>query len=201
MLLETCLNHGNGTREMFNEAVDQIKVPDSPLRQAWGLYGFNRLGILGIRRYEYGSYAPSTIKSKGGMKNRQILRLPFFGELLQGVSIHERSYSESLKDAAKHNGFVFLDPPYEGFDESLYDVNFDFDKFAERCHAVKDKCKFMITINDSPKNRERFKDYQIFLRDVAYGMSKKTEKELVICNYKLDAQDYYLNQLGYQLAA
>jgi hypothetical protein len=39
----------------------------------------------------------------------------------------------------------------------------------------------MITINDSPANRERFKDYQLFVRDVFYGMSKKNQGELVIC--------------------
>jgi site-specific DNA-adenine methylase len=201
MLCETRLEYGDGTREIFNKAVDQINTPESPLMQAWGLYVFNNLGMLGIREYKHRSYIAPTKKSRGGLKLPQILRLPFFGELLQGASIQKQSYSKALEDAAKHNGFVFLDPPYEGFDDILYDVKFDFDEFAERCHAVTDKCSFMITINDSPRNRERFKGYQIFLRDVNYGMSKKTVQELVICNDKLDAQGNYLDQLGYQTAA
>ena len=60
------------------------------------------------------------------------------------------------------------------------------------------KCTIMITINDSPANRERFKDYNVFARDVNYSMSKSTKGELVICNYQLDGQEYYLDRLGYQ---
>ncbi len=130
-----------------------------------------------------------------------VLRVPAYGALIQGVDIQERSYTEALESASKNNGFVFLDPPYEGFDQSLYGVDFDFDDFAKRCHAVRDKCSIMITINDSDANRERFKDYQLFVRDVRYGMSQSNQDELVICNYKLDAQDYYLNQLRYKVAA
>lgn len=199
-LLESHLLHNNGTKELFEQAVDQINNPDSPFKQAWGLFIFNRLGMLGIRKYAYGTFAKSITQIGGGMTRPLILRLPNYGALLQGVDIQERSYTEALMDAAKHNGFVFLDPPYEGFQQSLYGVDFDFDDFAERCHAVRDKCSIMITINDSPANRERFKDYQLFVRDVSYGMSKSTQGELVICNYQLDSQDYYLNQLGYRVA-
>jgi|GEM_PF-2989183 site-specific DNA-adenine methylase len=200
-LLESRLWHGNGTRELFNQAVDQINEPESPFMQAWGLYIFNQLGMLAIRRYKYCSYAQSIPQTGGGMIHDRILRLPAYGALIKGVDIQERSYTDALDDASKNNGFVFLDPPYEGFEQSLYGVEFDFDDFAERCHAVKDKCSIMITINDSPANRERFKDYQLFVRDVFYGMSKKNQGELVICNYQLDSQDYYLNRLGYQVAA
>lgn len=200
-LLESRLWHGNGTPELFNEAVDQINNSDSPFKQAWGLYVFNRLCMLGIRKYAYGSYAKSITQYGGGLCQKPVLRVPAYGALIQGVDIQERSYTDALEDAAKVGGFVFLDPPYEGFDQSLYGVDFDFDDFAERCHAVRDKCSIMITINDSPANRERFKDYQIFVRDVRYGMSQSNQDELVICNYQLDGQDYYLNRLGYQIAA
>lgn len=200
-LLESRLWHGNGTRELFNQAVDQINKPDSPFRQAWGLYVFNRLCMLGIRKYEYGSYAKSIIQYGGGLCQKPVLRVPAYGALIQGVDIQERSYIEALEAASKNNGFVFLDPPYEGFEQSMYGVDFDFDDFAERCHAVRDKCSIMITINDSPANRKRFKDYQLFVRDVWYGTSHAAKGELVICSYQLDSQDYYLKRLGYQVAA
>jgi site-specific DNA-adenine methylase len=199
-LLESRLWHGNGTRELFNQAVEQINKPDSSLMQAWGLYIFNRLGMLSIRKYTPNSYAPTIIQKGGGLCHSLVLRLPLYGALIQGMDIQERSYTKALDDASKHNGFVFLDPPYEGFDQSMYGVDFDFDDFAERCHAVRDKCSIMITINDSPANRERFKDYQLFTRDVWYGMCHANKGELVICNYKLDSQEYYLNRLGYRVA-
>ena len=200
-LLESRLWHGNGTKELFRETVDQINDPDSPLMQAWGLFIFNRLGMLGIRKYSYGSFAQTNTGPGKGLTPSKILRLPHYGALLQGVKIHRRSYVKALKDASKRGGwsFVFLDPPYEGHEKSLYGVDFDFDDFAEQCHAVKDKCSIMITINDSAANRQRFKDYQLFARDVRYGMSDSIQGELVICNYELDGQGYYLDRLGYKL--
>lgn len=199
-LLEAYAWHGNGTRELFEQAVDQINKPDSPLMQAWALFVFNRLCMLGIRNYRNSAFAKSNTAYGKGLTPSLILALPWYGALLQGVSIHERSYVKALKDAAKRRGkaFVFLDPPYEGFEQSLYGVDFDFDDFAEQCHAVKGKCSIMITINDSPANRARFKGYNVFARDVRYGMSDTTQGELVICNYELDCQGYYLDRLGYQ---
>jgi len=122
--------------------------------------------------------------------------------LLRDTKIRRRSYVYALRDAANDNGFVFLDPPYEGFAEDMYKVGaFDFDRFAADCHAVKGKCQMMITLNDSPAIRERFKGYNIITRGVYYSMSETTKGELIICNYELPHQDYYLNQLGFQLVA
>ena len=202
-LLEDCLHHGNGSRELFNEAVDDINGSDDSFRQARGYYIHNRIGMLGIRKYAYGSFASSLAKPGQGLTRSKILRLPHYGALIQGVTIEQRSYINALENAAATGGntLVFLDPPYEGHDESMYGSKFDFDKFAERCHAVKDSCQLLITINDSPANRARFSGYTVLARSVWYGMSKSTKAELVICNYELDSQDYYLNQLGYRLAA
>ena len=96
--------------------------------------------------------------------------------------------------------FLFLDPPYEGFAKSMYNAktDFDFDEFAERCSAASSKCQFMITINDSETNRERFRKFNIYARGVYYGMSKKTKPEIVICNYELPNQDFQIGLLGYE---
>lgn len=203
ILLEDCFRHGNGSRELFNEAVDDINGSDDSFKQARGYYIHNRIGMLGIRKYAYGSFASSLAQPGQGLTRSKILRLPHYGALMQGITIEERSYTEALDDAAAKGGdtLVFLDPPYEGHDESMYDVKFDFDDFATRCHAAKGSCKLMITINDSPANRSRFDGYSIMVRDVRYGMSDSIKSELVICGYELDCQDYYLNQLGYRLAA
>lgn len=199
-LLEAHTWHGNGTRELFEEAVMKINESKSPFWQAWGLYVFNRLCMLAMRNYSPSSFAPTILASGAGLTRDLILRVPWYGAMLKGVSIRKRSYTEALKLAAKvrGNAFVFLDPPYEGHEQSMYGVAFDFDEFAERCHAVSDKCFIMITINDSPANRQRFKGYNVLARDVLYGMSKSTKGELVICNYELDHQPYYLKRLGYQ---
>lgn len=129
-----------------------------------------------------------------------VLRLPFFGALLEGVSIKKRSYQDALKEAKKKKGqsFVFLDPPYEGFAESMYGFTFDFDEFAEECHGLPDNCNIMITINDSDAIRERFEGLNVYSRDVYYGMSKKEKPELVICNYELKNLEYKLALLGFE---
>lgn len=202
-LLEQRLWHGNGSRELFNESVHIINNDGDPFQRAVAYFIFSHLSMLSLRQYRPGSYAQSIVQHGSGVTRAAVLRLPHFGMLLQGVDIQERSYGDALAEAGlKGSGtFVFLDPPYEGTTQSLYGVDFDFDDFAERCHSVKDRCQIMITINDSDGNRQRFKGYNIIQRKVGYGMSKKKKGELIICNYELDHQDYYLDLLGYQAAA
>ncbi|MBT6221032.1 MAG: DNA adenine methylase, partial [Rhodospirillaceae bacterium] len=199
-LLEYRSVHGDGNRDSFEQTVDTINKSSDSFERAFAYYIFNRLSMLNFRKYKKSAFAPSILTNGGGVTRQKILTLPYFGALFQGVSINKRSYKDALGEAVtlQANSFVFLDPPYEGFDESMYGVKFDFDEFAELCLASSDKCKFMITINDSTANRERFKDLNVFTRGVYYGMSKETKPEIVICNYDLPNLDFQLNLLGYE---
>lgn len=199
-LLETRATYGNGTRSLLNQAVDALHGSNDSFERAWAFFVFNHLSMKNLREYKKCNYAKSIVANGGGITQPLVLRLPHFGALFQGVSIRKRSYKYALAEAVKSNGnsFVFLDPPYEGHAESMYGVTFDFDKFAENCLKSSEHCKFMITINDSNANRDRFKSLNVFSRGVYYGMSKKTKPELVICNYEPPSQEFQLNLLGYE---
>jgi site-specific DNA-adenine methylase len=199
-LIDTRLVHGNGSRTLFNQAVDVLHGSHDPFDLACAYFVFNHLSMLSSRKYEKFAYAKSIVAKGRGITYPRVLRLPYFGVLFQGVSIKKRSYDFALAEAVNTNGksFVFLDPPYEGHAKSMYGVEFDFDKFAEDCLKSSKACNLMITINDSDANRDRFKNLNVYGRGVYYGMSKKTKPELVICNYELPHQDFQLKLLGYE---
>ena len=202
-LAEDSIFHCNGSPHLFKEAINILNSSNDALELARAFYIFNKTSMPHARKFKSSAYTASKVGPNAGLTLPQIYRLPHFGALLVPAHIREWDYTEALKAAAKRGkgAFVFLDSPYEGQVRQLYDVEFDFDDYAEQCHRVAKKCTFMVTINDSPANRQRFKGLNIIERQQYYhGAHKPGGEELVICNYELDAQDYYLERLGYQLA-
>ncbi|MBC8269048.1 MAG: DNA adenine methylase [Rhodospirillaceae bacterium] len=196
--------HSNGSRHLFNKAIDVLRGSDDEFELARAFYIFNKIRMPHVWDFEYTAFSPSKVGPNAGITIPQILRLPLFAALVQRVAFSEWDYTDALNQAAAigKNAFVFLDPPYELVGDELYGVEFDFDEFAEQCHAVAGKCTFMITINDSPENRMRFSGYNVIARRQHYsGSHKANGDELVICNYELSHQAHYLNRLGYQVAA
>ena len=203
-LAEDSVYHSNGSYHLFKEAIDTLLGSSDKLELARAFYIFNKTSMSHARNFEYSAFSPTKIGPNAGITLPQIYRLPHYGALLAPVTISEWDYTEALQRAAKlgKGAFVFLDPPYEGHDLELYGVKIDFDKFAEDCLAVADQCSFMVTINDSPANRERFEALNIIARQQYYcGAHKPKGEELVICNYELAHQEYYLERLGYGLVA
>jgi DNA adenine methylase len=95
--------------------------------------------------------------------------------------------TDALKVIKKYdspNTLFYLDPPYEGSTCELYKHNvFDYDALAKLLKRIKGK--FILSINDSDKIRELFKEYQIHEVSVNYGFLKKNNKrtELIITNF------------------
>jgi len=200
-LAEDSVYHSNGSQHLFEEAIAILNSPASDLELARAFYIFSKTSMSHAWEFRDNSFAPSKIGPNEGITLPQIFRLPRFGALLAPVNISEWDYSEALQAATRlgKGAFVFADSPYEGRDMELYGVEFDFDRYAEQCHKVANQCTFMLTINDSPENRERFKGFNIIERQQYYsGAHKPNGAELVICNYELDAQDCYLKWLGYR---
>ena len=110
-------------------------------------------------------YSPARV-AKNGIVERLTYRLLLFADCLRGVDVAECDYATALRQAAaERDAFVFLDPPYEplgqkksyrGHAKELFDTDFDFDRFSRCVRAVESRFKFMITINDSEANRQRF---------------------------------------------
>ena len=195
------MGQGNGSQHLFNVAIDTLLGSNDELELARAFYIFNKTSMPHAREFEYSAFAPTKVGPNAGITLPQIYRLPHYGALLVPATIREWDYTEALQAAAKlgKGAFVFGDSPYEGRDMELYGVKFDFDDYAEQCHRVANRCTFMVTINDSPANRERFKGLNVIERQQYYcGAHKPKGKELVICNYELDGQESYLERLGYR---
>lgn len=93
------------------------------------------------------------------------------------------------------NAFIYLDPPYEK-SKGLYDhYTIDFCKMADLLRDA--KCRWFLSINDSPYIRECFKDFNIKETSVTNfsgnSLRKKTtpRKELFITNYSLTGKGVF----------
>jgi len=118
-----------------------------------------------------------------------------YKDKMKGVKILSQDYMKVIRNHDGPSSFIFLDPPYEKSDKRLgyaEDMGFDFERLAAVLKGIKGK--FLMTINDSPRIRELFKDFnqKMFKADTnmssvqSHGKSKKYERhELFISNYKL----------------
>ena len=84
--------------------------------------------------------------------------------------------------------FMYLDPPYK-IKDNLYGKNGDLHKnfnHEEFADYLTDPIfdNWILSYNDDPWIRERYKDYEIIELSWAYGMSNKKGKELLILNVK-----------------
>lgn len=104
-------------------------------------------------------------------------------------------YDYTIKHSKNPNAFIFLDPPYLFSDNSGYSQlkkqeNKDYtDIFYKILEIFKDsntKAKIMLIINDMKILRWMYKDYILGEYIKIYGMGKRTENQLIICNYKID---------------
>ena len=108
-------------------------------------------------------------------------------ERLKNTYVENLSFEKIIDKYDREHSFFFCDPPY--FEMSGYD-----NKFGEEEHIIlldklkKLKGKFLLTINDHPKVREWYKDFNIKEVEVNYSVSKDEKgrgkyKELIITNY------------------
>ena len=107
-------------------------------------------------------------------------------DALKDVRIENKDYSKLLTKYDDPSTFFFLDPPYEQkHKKKNYEVdNMDFEELANNLKRLKGK--FLLTINDSPRMRQVFKNFRIRKYTVTYEISGERQegnKELYITNY------------------
>lgn len=91
---------------------------------------------------------------------------------LSQVMIECLDFRDLIPRYDREHTLFFLDPPYWKF--NCYEHNFvenDFYDLAEVLAGI--KCRFMMTINDTPEVREIFKRFWIEEVELKYSMSKK----------------------------
>ncbi len=108
-------------------------------------------------------------------------------ERLRNTYVENKSFEDIIKRYDRPHSFFFCDPPY--FETAGYG-----NEFGEQEHLLlrdtlsQIKGKFMVTINDHPKVKEWYKDFNIEEVQVAYSISKEQKArkeygELIITNY------------------
>ncbi|MBC5625633.1 DNA adenine methylase [Clostridium sp. NSJ-49] len=108
-------------------------------------------------------------------------------ERLKNTYVENLSFEKIIDKYDKEHSFFFCDPPY--FETSGYDNKFGEDEHIILLDKLKNlKGKFLLTINDHPKVREWYKDFNIKEVEVNYSVSKDEKgrgkyKELIITNY------------------
>ena len=108
-------------------------------------------------------------------------------ERLRNTYVENKSFEDIIKRYDRPHSFFFCDPPY--FETAGYG-----NEFGEQEHLLlrdtlsQIKGKFMVTINDHPKVREWYKDFNIEEVQVSYSIAKEQKArkeygELMITNY------------------
>ncbi len=182
-------NYQNG-KELYCFLVENIDG-FTALEKASAFFIFNRITFSGTT--EAGGYSEQAFK--GRFTASSIKRLVPFSEVVQGATITNLDYAETIQ-APGENVFIFLDPPYFSATKSaLYGKkgnlhkHFDHERFAETLKNTPHK--WLITYDDSPFIRELFHFAQILPWNLTYGMrnvitgSTQIGKELFIANYTI----------------
>lgn len=146
-----------------------------------GLYRVNKKGEFNV---PYG-------KGKGSFLNVENLRSASLA--LKGTKIIHSEYSKVVKQYAKRNDFVFLDPPYQpvgkNADFKRYTKEFFYEKdqvqLAEEFKAlVKRGCKVMLTNSDHPFIMDLYKDFEIIIcntkRMISSSSKTRTGKDIIV---------------------
>ena len=108
-------------------------------------------------------------------------------ERLKNTYVENLSFEKIIDKYDREHSFFFCDPPY--FETSGYDNKFGEEEHIILLDKLKNlKGKFLLTINDQPKVREWYKDFNIKEVEVNYSVSKEEKgrgkyKELIITNY------------------
>lgn len=122
--------------------------------------------------------------------------LKYLGEYkdkLRGVKYENKDYEAVVKKYDNADTFFFIDPPYENSDKKLgyaQSSEFDFERLKDVLSKIKGK--FLMTINDSKRIRDLYKEFHIKPIKVPnpYSHRKNSKQkafrpELIITNYSI----------------
>jgi DNA adenine methylase len=156
------------SRQMLKDFVIQPGVTD--IQRAARFYYRNRISFGG-NMTSYG-----VCKTRGGGSafsqrvNEDLLRP--LRERLDGVMIEHLPYERCLANYDSEKTLFFLDPPYVNSDAGAYEgwTQKQMTEFAERVAILKGQ--WIVTVDDSPLNRELFGRYQIRSFESRNGAAK-----------------------------
>jgi len=105
------------------------------------------------------------------------------------VTIENLNYLECIRRYDRNTALFYLDPPYWGTEDAYGNDLFERSEYEVMAKLLRSiKGAFILSINDVPKIREIFKDFEMKQVDVTYGLRKDRPvkaKELIISNRSL----------------
>lgn len=108
-------------------------------------------------------------------------------ERLRNTYVENLDFEKVIEKYDRPHTFFFCDPPY--FETAGYEHEFgETEHILLRDKLKSIKGKFLLTLNDHPKVREWYKDFNIKEVEVNYSISREEKargkyKELIITNY------------------
>lgn len=170
-------------REMENDHIVEVckAIKRAGVSTALDFYLINRCSFSGST--EKGGISPGLTR----FTQKQIDSLLKYPEILGGVwtIISYKEYQDVLSYTGRDD-FLFLDPPYIEI-SNLYKEDSSSLQFHKTLglEVSRLNSRWMMTINDHPLARELYKDYNIEMLDMTYGMRKSSKKvqELLIRNF------------------
>ena len=177
--------------------IEQKKIinddASSDFDKAVAFYYANKNSFSGLT--ETGTFSESSHYSTFTTTN--IGKLTYYQKLIRNWKFTNGSYDVLLKDN-NPKAFVYLDPPYELKDSTLYGKNgsmhltFDHDEFAKNCNEC--GMDAMISYNADQFVKDRFDGWNQLELEWTYTMrsvgnymeEQKGRKELVLTNYNIE---------------
>ncbi len=177
-------------RKLFSELTDNYASGLSTFERAARFFVLNRITFSGT--VDSGGYSQKAFECR--FTDSSIARLKELRSVMDGVKITNLDYRELLTNAGRDT-FIFLDPPYlRAVKSKLYGrrgalhTAFDHAEFAESLKGC--RCKWLVTYDDSPEIRNKFRFANIYDWELQYGMNNYMRsfapkgKELLITNYE-----------------
>lgn len=180
--VERMLEYEFSGRDIFEEYKNfSIEYPTEIHRAVRYLYLISQSFASKGNNYGYGT----TSKPKPQIFYEGVLK--DIKNRLRNTYVENLSFESIIKRYDRKHTFFFADPPY--FETTGYG-----NEFGEKEHLLlkdilhKIKGKFLLTINDHPKVREWYKEFNIKEVEVNYSVSREQKargkyKELIITNY------------------
>lgn len=178
-------------RRLYTELAASYASDLTTFERAVRFFVLNRITFSGT--IDSGGYSRQAFEARFTVSAIERLRAVHL--ILGGVRITDLDYRDVLADAPP-SAFVFLDPPYLGTTKSkLYGrrgelhTAFDHQVFAERLKTC--RCRWLLTLDDSPETRRLFAFANVSGWQLEYGMnnyrrsSAPKGSELFVSNYDL----------------
>jgi len=144
-----------------------------------------------LQRHSFAGRVRSRTFGPGPMRRPRINLLRIEEELsevhlrLAPVTIENLPWQDFIKRYDRVDTLFYIDPPY--YKAPYYQHNLELEDYREMAETLAGlKSKFILSINDHPKMRDVFNNFQIEPVTLKYTVAKKeqkTGKELIIINY------------------